>query len=134
MDRHTRKLLTMHGALYPKAHVDRLYIPRKEGGRGLLSIKSSVQQEEHTMSHYVHESEEELLQCVMNEGVMKQCDGKKSEVMKQEKKRERQHNRKQKALHGQYLRHTEGKRTKKTWMWLKRGAIKSEIEATLMAV
>ena len=35
--RKTRKLLTMHKGLHPKSNVGRLYIPRKEGGRGLLS-------------------------------------------------------------------------------------------------
>ena len=44
-----------------------------------------------SLSQYVNESEETLLKCVLNEGVMKQWDGKTSEVMKQEK-RERQHN------------------------------------------
>ena len=78
----------------------------------MLSIESTVQQEVHSLSQYVHDSEEKLLQCVVNEGVMKQRDGKISELMKQEKKRERHHNWQQKALYGQYLRHTEGKRTK----------------------
>ena len=66
-------------------------------------------------------SEEELLKCFMNEGVMKQWDGKTSELMKQEKKREPQHKWQQKPLHGHFLRHTEGKRTKKTCMWLLKG-------------
>ena len=35
--RKTRKRLTMHKGLHPKSNVGRLYIPRKEGGRGLLS-------------------------------------------------------------------------------------------------
>ena len=60
----------MLGALRPKAHVDRLYIPRKVGGRGFLSIESSVQQEVRSVSQYVHESEEKLLQCVVSEEVM----------------------------------------------------------------
>ena len=34
IDRKTRKLFTIYGALRPKSDVDRLYIPRKEGGRG----------------------------------------------------------------------------------------------------
>ena len=85
MDRHTRKLLTMHGALHPKAHVDRLYIPRKEAARGFLSIDSGVQQEEKSLSQYFYENEEELLKCVVNEGVTSRWDGK---TMKQEKKRE----------------------------------------------
>ena len=82
MDRHTRKLLTMHGALHSRTHVHPLCIPRREGERGLLSIESTVQQEVHGVSQYVHESEEELLQCVVNEGVVKQWDGKTSEVIK----------------------------------------------------
>ena len=42
MDQRTRKLMTMHKAQYPRDDVDRLYVPRKEGGRGLASIENSV--------------------------------------------------------------------------------------------
>ena len=31
IDRKTRKLFTIYGALHPKSDADRLYIPRKEG-------------------------------------------------------------------------------------------------------
>ena len=34
-----RKLMTMHKALHPRD--DRLYVSRKEGGRGLASIEDS---------------------------------------------------------------------------------------------
>ena len=34
IDRKTRKLFTIYGALHPKSDVGRLYIPTKEGGRG----------------------------------------------------------------------------------------------------
>ena len=36
--RKTRKLFTIYGPLHPMSGVDRLYIPRKEGGRVLISI------------------------------------------------------------------------------------------------
>jgi predicted short-subunit dehydrogenase-like oxidoreductase (DUF2520 family) len=36
LDRKTRKLLTIHGQHHPKADVDRLHVPRKQGGRGLM--------------------------------------------------------------------------------------------------
>ena len=39
VDRKTRKYLTMHSAMHPKSDVDRLYIKRKDGGRGLISIE-----------------------------------------------------------------------------------------------
>ena len=42
MDQRTRKLMTMHKALHPRNDVDRLYVSRKEGGRGLASIEDSV--------------------------------------------------------------------------------------------
>ena len=38
LDRKTRKLLTNHGQHHPKADVDRLYVPRKQGGRGLIQL------------------------------------------------------------------------------------------------
>ena len=41
-DRKTRKLMTMYGMLHPRSNVSRLYLPRSEGGRGLLSVSDSV--------------------------------------------------------------------------------------------
>ena len=41
-DRKTRKLFTIYGALHPKPDVDRLYVPRKEGG-GLISVEDCVE-------------------------------------------------------------------------------------------
>ena len=43
IDRKTSKLFAISGALDPKSDVDRFYIPRKEGGRGLISIESCVE-------------------------------------------------------------------------------------------
>ena len=34
--------MTMHKALHPRDNGDRLYVSRKEGGRGLVSIEDSV--------------------------------------------------------------------------------------------
>ena len=42
IDRNTRKLFTIYGALLLKSDVDRLYIPIKEGRRGLISIEDCV--------------------------------------------------------------------------------------------
>ena len=43
INRKTRKFFTIYGALHPKSDVDRLYIPRKEGRRGLISIEDCVE-------------------------------------------------------------------------------------------
>ncbi|XP_044751663.1 uncharacterized protein LOC123311659 [Coccinella septempunctata] len=40
LDIQTRKLPTRHGMHHPNASVNRLYIPRKDGGRGMQSIES----------------------------------------------------------------------------------------------
>ena len=39
MDRTTRKILAMNGCLHTRSNVARLYLPRKEGGRGLIGIE-----------------------------------------------------------------------------------------------
>ena len=36
-------MFTIYGALHPKSDVDRSYIPRKEGGRGLIFIEDCVE-------------------------------------------------------------------------------------------
>ena len=42
MDQRTRKIMTMHKPLHPRDEVGRLYVSRKEGRRGLTSVKDSV--------------------------------------------------------------------------------------------
>ena len=39
IDRKSRKMITMYGALHTKSDLDRLYMKRKEGGRGLSGMK-----------------------------------------------------------------------------------------------
>ena len=41
IDRKTRKMLTMYKMHHPKADIDRLYVKRKEGGRGLVQIEAA---------------------------------------------------------------------------------------------
>ena len=61
IDSKTRKLLTIYGALHPKSDVDRLYIPRKEGGRALISIEDCVELAIRGFEVYVYGSEERLI-------------------------------------------------------------------------
>ena len=53
LDRKTRKLLTMHKGLHPKSDVDKLYVSRKEGGRGLVSCESTIRNEEYNLGWYI---------------------------------------------------------------------------------
>ena len=40
MDRKTRKILAVNGCLHTRSNVAKLYLPRKEGKRGLLVLRS----------------------------------------------------------------------------------------------
>ena len=62
IDRKTRKLFAIYGALHPKSDVDILYIPKKEGGRGFISIEDCVELVRKGLEVYVHGSEERLIQ------------------------------------------------------------------------
>ena len=61
LDRRTRKLVTMYGSHHPKADVDRLYLKRCEGGRGLLGLEDCVQVEVHSLEKYLSTLKEKIL-------------------------------------------------------------------------
>ena len=46
MDTKTRKIMTIHGAIHPKSDVDRIYVPRGKGSRGLISSEWCTRGEE----------------------------------------------------------------------------------------
>ena len=69
IDRKTRKLFTIYGALHPKSDVGRLYTPRKEGGRDLISIEDCVELAIRGSEVYFHLSEERLLQAARGDKI-----------------------------------------------------------------
>ena len=88
-------------ALHPKSDVDRLYIPRKEGGRGLISIEDCVELAISGLEVYVHGSEERLIQAAREDKI----DGlEAASVLKRLKKEKRLEDWEEKGLHGQYMR------------------------------
>ena len=70
MDRTTRKILRMYGAPHPKSDIDRLYLKRNHGGRGLISIETSVRSEENNLGLYASEPNELLFKGVMRVGTI----------------------------------------------------------------
>ena len=62
IDRKTRNLFTIYGGLQPKSDVERLCIPRKVGGRGLIAIEDCVELVVRGLEVYFHRSEERLAQ------------------------------------------------------------------------
>ena len=61
MDRRTTKFMTMHRALNPKSDVARIYLSRKEGGRGLISVEDIAKLAILGLERYALTSEEVLL-------------------------------------------------------------------------
>jgi len=53
IDRKTSKMLTMHKMHHTKADIDRLYVKRKEGGRGLVQIEAAYKAEIINIAEYL---------------------------------------------------------------------------------
>ncbi|XP_063604907.1 uncharacterized protein LOC134780228 [Penaeus indicus] len=128
MDRKTRKLLTINRCLHPQADVDRLYVKRSKGGRGLIGVEDCIAIEVQSLSKYLEKSTETMLIAVVKEQVLKEQRPNADNIMKEKYERY-----KAKELHGKFIRDTEDGRHRLTWDWLKKGIIKKETEGLIMA-
>jgi hypothetical protein len=57
-------MLTIHGQHHPRADIDRLYVPREEGGRGLMQVEGAYIAETLNLVGYVENKEDPLIQIV----------------------------------------------------------------------
>ena len=57
----------MHKALHLRYDVDRLYVSRKEGGRGLAIIKDSVDASIQWLEDYIEKHEGRLIKATRND-------------------------------------------------------------------
>jgi hypothetical protein len=57
-------MLTIHGQHHLKADTDRLYVPRKDGGRGLMQIEGASITEVIKLKEYVEHTDDPLMQIV----------------------------------------------------------------------
>ena len=128
IDIKTRKLMTMNGSLHPRGNVGRLYLARKEGGRGLISCEEEcVNLEVQNLDKYLSESEEWMLKFVAREKRLSEVED--PDVFKKRLKEEKRSQWLEKPLHGRFLKDTEKVSTERTWQWLKGGHLKKETEA-----
>ena len=67
MDQRLRKLMIIHKALHPRDDVDRLYVSREEGGRGLASIEDSVDASIQRFEDYIEKHEGRLITAIRND-------------------------------------------------------------------
>ena len=128
LDRRTRKMMTMYGAHHPKTYVDRLYLQRCEGGRGLLRLEDCLQVEKHSLEKYLSTSKEKILKEVSRSRIIEnnKCGRSKEEVHKEHREKYEG-----KPLHGQFRKATEEVRSKRSWDWLKKRCLMKETESNI---
>ena len=123
-------MFTTYGVLHPKSDVDRLYISRKEGGGGLISIEDCVELAIRDLEVHVRGSEERLIQAARGDKIDYLA---AASVLKRSMKEKRLEDWEEKIVHGQYLGETKGVRSDQCWAWLQNGDLKRETEVLIVA-
>ena len=111
MDQRTRKLMTMHKALHPKDDVDRLYVSRKEGGRGIASIENSIDASIQRLEDYIEKHERGLITAIRND-----TDNTMDNRMTVNRKQKWE----EKQLHVRFKLLINNISYEKTWTWLRK--------------
>ena len=130
----TRKLMTMHNALHQKSNVDRLYILRKEGGRGLQGVEEAVKLINLGLQNYVKESRERLLTAARSVSIdlIEPIRETTVETQKQ-KKEERTISWEEKMLYCQFVRQIKEVGNQDRWQLLRNWTLKRETESLIFA-
>ena len=67
MEQRTRKLMTMHNVLHPRDDVNRLYVSRKEGEKGLARNEDTVDSSIQGLEDYIEKHEGRLITVIEND-------------------------------------------------------------------
>ena len=113
--------MTMHKALHPRDDVERLYVSRKEGGRGLASIDDRVDASIQRFEAYIQNHGGRLITAIGND-TDNTMDNRMTIRTKQQWE--------EKQLNGRFKWLMNNG---KTWTWLRKGHFKRETESLLIA-
>ena len=116
--------MTMHKVLHPRDNVDRLYVSRKEGGRGLASIEDTVDASIQLLEDYIEKHERGLITIIRVD-----TDNTINERMTTTRKQKWEG----KQLYSRFKRLINNISHQKTWTWLRKGNLKRETESLLIA-
>ena len=116
--------MTMHKTLHPRDDVDRLYVSRKEGGRGLASIEDSVDALIQRLEDYIEKHERGLITDIRND-TNNTIDDRMTITRKQKWEK--------KQLYDRFKRLKNNISHQKTWTWLRKGNLMRETESLLIA-
>ena len=113
----------MHKALYPRDDVDRLYVSRRKGGRGLSGIEDSVDASIQQHEDYIEKHEGGLITAIKN-------DTEKTMTNRMTIARKQKWEGKQ--LYGRFKWLINNISPEKTWTWLRKRNFKGETETLLI--
>ena len=122
----------LYGAFHVKSNVNRPYMKRNEGGRGLISIRDCVDAETRNLNAYIANSEEDLFKFASTALNLDPAAIEEKENFQKRLVNQRRTELKSMKLHGQFENHTEEIKVKESWDWLRRGDLKRETEALIM--
>ena len=103
--------MKIYKALHPREDVDRLYVPRKKGGRGLASIEDCVDTSKYRLEDYIEKHERGLITAIRND-TDNTIDDRMTTTRKQKWEK--------KQLYGRFKRPLINISHQKTWAWLKK--------------
>ena len=160
IDRKTRKMLTKERMHHPKSDVERLYLPRTQGGRGLTQLELTLKTTTIGLDAYLSHSDDQLLQIVKKQtlSIQKEAETLKKKLQipetppimedtattyaKKTKQKAKQYGQKQqirsweeKKLHGQYPTRIKEADVdqEQTHRWLRSSGLKPETEGLIVA-
>ncbi|XP_067951365.1 uncharacterized protein [Watersipora subatra] len=113
--RRTRNPMTMHKCLHPRSDVDRVYVERDQGGRGLMSVEETVNYESHSLKKYTEGSRVEFIRTAGK--IINTNSENGRQEYRNRQKIERKQNWHDEPMNGQHLRQTEDQASKETWQW-----------------
>ncbi|XP_044762004.1 uncharacterized protein LOC123319205 [Coccinella septempunctata] len=133
LDRRIRTTLTQQGMLHPNSAIERLYLPRKEGGRGLSSLEHTCLKEEKKLTQYFEKNNLPLHQWIAAQRRIAST----SRNIQEEDPAEKLRNKwKSKALHGRFFNSLQQPEVDMTTSntYLKQGYLFPQTEGTLQAI
>lgn len=134
MDVKTRKILTINGVFHKKSSVDRVYMKRNEGGRGLMSVEDCVRAEELNLEKYTKNCLERLM--IPTNVILYEGDTSISESGVEYKERvirERTERVMNKEMHGKFFREVKEFACTRSCEWVKSGFVNKSTEGFLFA-
>ena len=96
--------MTIHGALHPISDIERVYLSREMGERGLIGCEGCISMEENNLGSYVRNSVEPLIEGVKVAETTEYNDTVSQKEFKQRWMSEKKELWKNKRMYGQFVR------------------------------